>query len=272
MKKITLPSVRQFPSAKCCGTKASRDFIFPDAGPDGCCGEVNLNFGTGSTEAVELNVGPLFPTNTCEATIRFRQTSSFGDLVVVNVSGGDNIIIHPSIFPGYTDVTIPVGAEIFLFVEVFGGETNVQLTAQNMTCGETTDTLIFDYQMAVPPCCALQTYPMTPPVSIPGDYYDSSLTPYIVPGTCDAVLEFSFTYDRILDDPFYGVDIYWNGNSIGMSLPSNPVTIQVSPGDELFFITIMGLTGIGPGIFTFSVVNQTCGTGPDVVFVAELGA
>lgn len=121
------------------------------------------------------------------------------------------------------------------------------------------------------PCCAAQTYPMTPPESTPGDYLDTSLTPYTVIGSCPATLVFSVSYDRILDDLFFGTDIYWNGNPIGLTTGGS-VSITVSPGDELFFVAIMGITGIGPGVFTFSVTNHTCGVGPNVVFVATLGA
>jgi len=121
-------------------------------------------------------------------------------------------------------------------------------------------------------CCGEQTYPMTPPETIPGDYLDTGLTPYTVLGTCDSTLVFSVTYDRILDDPFFSTDVYWNGNPIGLT-PGGSVSITVSPGDQLFFIAIMGITGMGQGVFTFRVINQTCGeVTPTVVFVATLGA
>ena len=272
MKKITLPNVRQFPSGpKCCGTKLSRDFIFPNDVPDACCGAFSLNFGSGTTELDELNSGPFTVTNSCDATVRFYQTSNFGDTVILNVGGTDHTLIHPSDFPGYTDILIPAGSELSLFVQVFGGEVNVQITMKNLTCDQTNDTLIFNYTMDVPACCGLQTYPMAAPVDDPGDYWDTFATPYIVQGTCDSDLTFSVTYDRIIDDPFYSVDVYHNGNAIGLTVGGD-VTITVSPGDDITFQAIMGLVGIGPGIFTFSVQNLTCATGTDVVWVCELGA
>ena len=123
-----------------------------------------------------------------------------------------------------------------------------------------------------PPCCGLQTYPMNPPESTPSGYLDTSATPYIVQGSCDSTLVFSVTYDRELDDPFFGTDIFINGSSIGLTVGGS-ITFTVSPGDQIYFQAITGGFISGPCVFTFSVINQTCGeVTSSVVFVATLEA
>lgn len=244
----------------------------PDNGtpPPPCCGAFIYNFGEGETDQNGFDSGAITLTNSCEATVRFTSfigSSNPGNLVQFTVNGTDYSI---PINSGFIDIVIPPGANVILFIQVVptGDPIGVQVTMQNLTCG-TAEQVIFDWLLAVPPCCGLQTYPMAAPVVYNGDYWDTSGDKYIVPGTCDADLLFSVTYDRILDDPFYGVDVYVNGSSIGLTVGS-PITITVSPGDEIFFVAIMGTIGIGPGIFTFSVENLTCETGPDVAWVCEL--
>jgi len=123
-----------------------------------------------------------------------------------------------------------------------------------------------------PPCCGAQIYPMSDSESTPSDYLDTSVKPYEIQGTCNSTLVFSVTYDREIADPFHSTDIFINGSPIGLSTGGS-VSFVVSPGDLLFFLAIMGVSGIGPGTFTFRVINQTCGeVTPSVIFVATLGA
>jgi len=277
MKKITLPNVKQFPMAKCCGTKASRDFIFPNDVPDACCGAFSLNFGSGETDQNFFDSGGNTLTNSCEATVRFTSfigSSNPGDVVQFTVVDPDlgGISYYIPINSGFIDIVIPAGVVVILTISVIptGEPIPVQLTMTNLTCG-TPEELIFNWELAVPECCGLQTYPMAAPVVWNGDYWDTFSTPYIVQGICDSDLEFSADFSNQAGDSFAGFDVYVNGNPIGLT-PGTPVTVTVSPGDTIFFIAYLGITGIGGGVFTFSVRNLTCETGPDVVWVCELTA
>jgi len=116
MKRITLPRFnRPANDPGCCLTPLSREFLY---GPSdsGCCAELNLNWGAGSTESYTLNFGPTPMPNTCEAVCRFTASNgniTVGDYVILNVQGTDyNIPINS----GFIDIPIPAGFELLLTV------------------------------------------------------------------------------------------------------------------------------------------------------------
>jgi len=278
MKKLTFPKAIPFPvTQKCCGNLKSREFIF-GSGDAGCCGELGagFNFGSQVTEADFINWAGYTYTGTCPVTVRFvAQMTGWNDdpenFILINVQGADTVLAWIE-NEFYTDVVFQPGDEIQIFAQTNPlapvPDTVFTLTATNVTCGTDLGEVL-NWELSDTPCCGLQSVPFHHPEEKSAVDYDSSLEPYTVLGSCPADVIFNVTYDNILTDPFGYADIYVDGNPVGLAFDT-PTPWTMNPGESVFFVA--GITiGTGPGTITFTMINSTCGTPVETIFVVTLG-